>query len=115
MNRLVKEAYFSPDVYLRVYEDGTHDLYIDWRDSYQNTVIPTLMTRSQSSILTEDQESTDWLDEVVATGNLQFVFEDGSEFPFTKSIGKIDATPPEAENNSRGWGHKDHPAYGFES
>lgn len=89
MNRLVKEAYFSPDVYLRVYEDGTHQLYIDWRDSYQNTVIPTLTTRSQSSILTEDQESTDWLDDVVGMGNLQFVFEDGSEFPFTKSIGKI--------------------------
>lgn len=34
---------------------------------------------------------TDWLDEVVTTGKLQFVFEDGSEFPFTKSIGKIES------------------------
>ena len=76
INRLTKEADFSPDVYLRVYEDGTHRLYIDWRDSYQNTVIPTLTTRSQSSILTEDEESVGWLDELVALGNLQFVFED---------------------------------------
>lgn len=91
INRLTKEAYFSPDVYLRVYEDGTHRLYIDWRDSYQNTVIPTLTTRSQSSILTEDEESVGWLDEIVANGNLQFVFEDGSDFPFTKSIGKIES------------------------
>jgi hypothetical protein len=91
MTKLVKEAYFSPDVFLRVYDDGTHRLYIDWRDSYQNTVIPTLTTRSQSSILTEDQESTDLLNELATSGNLQFVFEDGSEFPFAKSIGKIDS------------------------
>lgn len=82
--RLVKEAYFSPDVFLRVYNDGTHRLYIDWTGSYQNTVLPNENTRSQSSILTEDEESSDWLDEIVKLGNLQFVFEDGSVFSFER-------------------------------
>lgn len=84
MNRLTKEAYFSPDVFLRVYDDGTHRLYIDWTGSYQNTVLPNENTRSQSSILTEDEESSDWVDEIVKLGKLQFAFDDGSVFSFER-------------------------------